>query len=45
MVYRPITEGDREAVNAFLQERWHGTDMIVHGERINMTGAEGVGGL
>lgn len=29
-------------VNAFIQEHWYGTDMIVHGERINMTRAEGV---
>lgn len=42
MEYRPITDTDRDAVNALIEERWHGTDMIVHGERINMTRAAGV---
>ena len=42
MEYRPITDTGRDAVNAFLRERWHGTDMIVHGERIDMTRVEGI---
>lgn len=42
MEYRPIADTDRDAVNAFIREHWHGSDMIVHGERIDMTAAEGV---
>ena len=42
MEYRPITDAGRDAVSAFIRERWHGTDMIVHGERIDMKRASGV---
>lgn len=42
MEYRRIAERDRPQVNAFLARHWFSTDMIVCGERIDMTGADGI---
>lgn len=43
MEYRRISERDRPQVNAFLIRHWFSTDMIVRGERIDMTAADGIG--
>ncbi len=43
MEYRRIDERDRPQVNSFLIRHWFSTDMIVCGERIDMTKADGIG--
>ncbi len=43
MEYRHISECYRPQVNAFLIRHWFSTDMIVCGERIDMTKADGIG--
>lgn len=37
-----ISAQNRDAVNAFIKERWFATDMVLHGEVIDMTAADGI---
>ena len=37
----PITPRTRALVTAFIEQAWHGTDMLIRGEVIDMTLAEG----
>lgn len=41
MDYIPITEKNREAVNAFIRERWFSLEMVIRGQIVDMSGAEG----
>ena len=42
MEYVPIDEQNRQSVNAFISEHWYTTDMIIRGERIDMTKVDGI---
>lgn len=37
----PINENARQKVTDFIAEHWHGTDMLIRGEIINMTKVDG----
>ena len=37
-----ITPGNRSVINAFLMKHWYSTDMVVCGEKIDMTKLEGL---
>jgi len=41
MDYIPIAEKNREAVNAFIRERWFSLEMVIRGQIVDMRGAEG----
>jgi GNAT superfamily N-acetyltransferase len=42
MEYRAVTPQNRSDINAFIEEHWYGTQMIVHGEAVDMTRLDGV---
>jgi GNAT superfamily N-acetyltransferase len=37
----PLNEENKPVVNAFIKERWFSTDMIIHGEIVDLSKAEG----
>lgn len=42
MEFLPVDNQNRERINAFISERWLSTDMIIRGERIDLTKADGI---
>jgi GNAT superfamily N-acetyltransferase len=42
MNFLPVDKQNRERINAFISERWFSTDMIIRGERIDLTKADGI---
>ncbi len=42
ITYEPIDSACRAEVTAFLSEQWGGTEMIVRGERVDMTNPQGI---
>ena len=42
MEFLPVDNQNRERINAFISERWFSTDMIIRGERIDLTKADGI---
>lgn len=38
----PVRESFRQAVTDFISEHWHGTEMLLRGQIIDMTKAEGL---
>ena len=41
MKIRPIDQTDREQIDAFIVRQWYTTQMVVHGERIDLGSADG----
>ena len=41
MEIKRITQEDRESVNAFILQQWFTTEMVVHGESIDLAAADG----
>lgn len=42
MEYRTVTAQNRSDINAFIGGHWYGTEMIVHGEVVDMTALSGI---
>lgn len=42
MEITPITLENRSVINEFLMKHWYSTDMVVCGEKIDMTKSDGL---
>ncbi len=41
MEWQTVSDLNRDAVNAFIKARWHGTSMVLRGKEVDMTQTEG----
>jgi ribosomal protein S18 acetylase RimI-like enzyme len=45
MNYLPISKQNREQINAFIEQHWFSTQMIIRGEIVDMTVIEGIAAM
>ncbi len=45
MNYLPISKHNREQINAFIEQHWFSTQMIIRGEIVDMTVIEGIAAM